>query len=138
MIHLRKGHPIFHIIRDGLPWRDEGPMTECGRRRQPHLMTWDDFLLKTPLLERREIPDGALTCQTCAECTGPYVLGGPKRQRWSWKINPTAVVRRYTPSNQYDADTMSNIEYWAIADLIAAHRDEFEVRKWEISKRAKP
>ena len=47
-------------------------------------------------------------------------------------------MRRYTPINQYDADTMSNIEYWAIADLIEAHRDEFEVRKWEISKRAKP
>jgi hypothetical protein len=115
--------PVDHILRPRLPWRsEEAAITECG---------YDATKVKT--LTRSQYSDrlkdlgqqrtAMLTCMTCSNTAG----------RWgAWDDDPRQALEREIMwegtgrwSHQDRGQRLKD-ELIAIAELVEAHREEFE------------
>lgn len=116
--------PVDHILRPRLPWRspDEGAVTECGfDASKVKTLTRDEFAQRMKDLGRQRC--AILTCMTCSETAG----------RWgTWDDDPRMALQREIEWEQRgrwsreDRGQRLKDELLAIADLVAAHREEFD------------
>jgi hypothetical protein len=116
--------PVDHILRTSLPWRapDAGTITECGYdASQVKSITRGQFFQRSRDLGSRRT--AMLTCMTCADTAG----------RWgTWEDDPRMAIEReimWEGNGRYSRDDRGQRlkdELLAIADLIEAHRGEFE------------
>jgi hypothetical protein len=133
--------PVDHILRPQLPWRQgDGAITECG---------YDAAKVKTLTREKyfQRLQDmgqqraALFTCMTCADTA----------KRWgAWDDDPGRALDREIAwecggsywCNRDDRGFRLRDELFAIAALIAAHRDEFDAlmsvnmqrRNWLLKK----
>lgn len=103
-----------HIVRANLPWR-ERPLTECGRFTEDvkTTITRDAFLARLAKLGKQRT---AFTiCMTCATNV----------HRWpsTFTQNPVEAMRREVWAHKTEDQLTAELR--AIAELIAAHPDEF-------------
>lgn len=111
--------PVDHVLRPNLPWRREIGATECGLdgSKVPTL-TRDEFLAR--LKDYGSQRTALTTCMTC--CT---VAGNWK----TWDDDPVSALGREIRSRAYgrlgDLEEI-RLELLAIAELVAAHREEFD------------
>lgn len=123
--------PVDHILRSQLPWRPPGAgLTECGYdSTKVRTLTREQYFAR--LKEYGDRRTSILTCMTCSDTA----------RRWAtWEQEPRQAMEREIAwegayVRQYDARTISRDngrgqllkdELLAIADLIEAHRDEFD------------
>lgn len=112
--------PVDHILRPSLPWRNDAAITECG---------YDASKVKTltrPEYQQRLKDFGQqrtamMTCMTCSDTAG----------RWgTWDDDPRKALEREISWEcrwrQSDRGVRLRDELLAIADLIAAHPEEFQ------------
>ena len=117
--------PVDHIIRPLLPWRKsgEGAITECGYdASKVKVLTREEFLKREKDLGTRRT--AMLTCMTCADTA----------RRWgTWNDDPRLALHReieWEGRGRWSRDDRGQRlkdELIAIAELVEAHRDEFEV-----------
>lgn len=116
--------PVDHIERPRLPWRDtaDGAATECGlNAAKVSTLTRDQFFQRVKDLGQQRT--AMLTCMTCCDTA----------RRWgTWNDDPRNAVQREIEwerngrwSRSDDRGTRLRDELTAIADLIAAHKEEF-------------
>lgn len=128
--------PVDHILRPRLPWRspDEAPITECGfDATKVKTLTRTEFFQRLKDLGRQR--SAILTCMTCSDTS----------QRWgTWDDDPRLAMQReiewerrvpYFARPSDERGTRLKDELTAIAALIEAHRDEFDVSLAEITTR---
>lgn len=126
--------PVDHILRPRLPWRsaDEAPITECGfDATKVTTLTREDFARR--LKEMGQQRTALFTCMTCADTAS----------RWgTWDDDPRLAMQREIEWERVGWRRQSDKrgerlkdELTAIADLIAAHRDEFDSALSEIGQR---
>lgn len=135
--------PVDHILRSPLPWRDSSTqITECGcDPAQVRAITRDEYLSRVKEMGPQRA--SLFTCMTCASTA----------DRWStWDQDPRLVLYReieWERGGAYyhertDRGQALKDELLAIADLIAAHREEFDTavrttearREWNEKKAA--
>ena len=134
--------PVDHVLRPQLPWRtSDAAITECGfdaskvktiTREQLHQRFRDMGRQRTVIL----------TCMTCSETA----------TRWAeWACDPRQAVEREIQWEQRgrwsseDHGKRLHFELLAIAELIEAHREEFDqsvrrlhgVDSWQATKSEK-
>lgn len=116
--------PVDHIIRPRLPWRGaEADVTECGfDASRVKTLTREQFFAR--LKEFGQQRTAILTCMTCVDTA----------RRWgTWADDPRRALERevaWEHGGGYRAredrgDRLKH-ELVAIANLIEAHRDEFD------------
>lgn len=127
--------PRDHVIRENLPWRDE-QLTECGRAANDVASTITREELRARVKKHGSQRTAFTVCMTCYNTVGH----APQ-----WADNPTGVINRERGTspivyhkwekdgNGSHAQTgphvdQISIELHAIAELIAAHRDEYDQR----------
>ena len=124
--------PVDHILRPQLPWRNEPGQTECGLNgAKVPTMTREQFFARLKDMGQRRAV--MLTCMTCAETA----------RRWStWEDDPRQAVDRaiqwetgWRRRDSGERGTPLRDELLAIADLIAAHREEFDASVAAIQQR---
>lgn len=116
--------PLTHIARPPLPWRDSG-LTICGRAVTEYaegrvISLKDAFAVAKRLGQQRF----AMThCMTCSNMVRGWA---------TWEADPVMRFQRELvaergrlPPGQM---SIQHAELRAIADLILAHRDEFDER----------
>lgn len=114
----------FHVLRAGLPWRTEAPLTECGRdaTKLPaaDLLTRDEARAKVKAWGARR--SALVICMSCADTTN----------RWpTWDQDPVSAIERAGRGYGFrghptpDRRELLARELRAIALLIDAHPDEF-------------
>lgn len=136
--------PVDHIVRLRLPWRnaDEGEITECGYdASKVKTITRTEFLERIKDLGRQRT--AILTCMTCSETV--------HRWREVWDDDPRTLLGReieWERGGSYrragDRGQRLKDELFAIAELIEAHREEFDAaiaatvgrREWLAKKAA--
>jgi hypothetical protein len=117
--------PVDHIIRPRLPWRPEGDaaITECGYdASKVKTITREELTQRLKELGQQRC--AMLTCMTCSDTA----------RRWgAWETDPRQALEReitWEWGGGYRARTdrgqRLKDELIAIAELIEAHRDEFE------------
>lgn len=133
--------PVDHVLRPRLPWRsDEGAITECGYdATKVKAISRDE--LRARFKEFGQQRTAILTCMTCVDTAG----------RWSdWETDPREAIGReieWERRGRWSDDTHSRgrrlrFELVAIAELIGAHRAEFDatmtrlegVADWQATK----
>lgn len=114
--------PVDHILRPSLPWRREPSITECGYdASQMKTLTRAEFFQRVKDLGQQRT--AMMTCMTCSNTA---------QRHGSWGDDPRHAVQReieWEGSGRWahkDRGTRMRDELLAIADLIEAHRDEFE------------
>lgn len=116
--------PVDHIIRPLLPWRSsEGAVTECGYdASKVKALTREEFFQREKDLGKQRA--AMITCMTCADTA----------KRWgTWETDPCQAMAReiaWERGEWYRARTdrgeRLKDELFAAAELIEAHREEFE------------
>lgn len=127
-----------HVIRARLPWRTDD-LTECGRPVEDVGSTITREQLRWRLKQYGQQRTAFTVCMTC---------WGVARSEDVWETNPTGMISRdmrrgrgaivyYDYQRPVDGvpqqptgphvDRLS-VELHAIAEMIAAHRDEFDQR----------
>lgn len=131
--------PVDHILRPQLPWRSDAGITECGydASKVPTL-TREAYFAR--LKEFGQQRSAMVTCMTCSDTA---------RRRGAWDDDPRQAMEREIEWEirwrQKDHGVRLRDELLAIADLIAAHREEFDAhvsnteqrRAWNEQKAAK-
>jgi hypothetical protein len=132
--------PVDHILRPQLPWRTGGAITECGfDATKVKTLTRDEYQARLKDLGQQR--SAMLTCMTC---------GDTARRHGTWEDDPRKALDREIQwearYNRYSEDRGVRLrdELLAIADLIAAHREEFDAhvahteqrRSWNEKKAA--
>lgn len=121
--------PLTHIARPPLPWRDSG-LTICGRAVTEYaegrvIQLTEAFAVAKRLGQQRFAMTHCMTCTNMASTI------------WTtWEVDPVARMSRELvspgrmPWNGPDQGQMpvQQAELRAIADLILAHREEFDER----------
>jgi hypothetical protein len=125
--------PVDHILRPRLPWRgDEAAITECGfDASKVKTLTRGEFFARQKELGRQRT--AMLTCMTCSDTAG----------RWgTWEDDPRRAVEREVTWEygggyraREDRGDRLKSELLAIAELIEAHRDEFDAAVSAIAQR---
>lgn len=111
--------PVDHILRPQLPWRRDGAITECGYDAgKVKTLTRDEYFARRKELGQQRC--AMLTCMTCANTAA----------RWgTWQDDPRMAIAREveweTPWREERSKRLRD-ELNAIADLVEAHRDEFD------------
>lgn len=113
--------PLKHIARTPLPWRESGK-TVCGKPISQYVKGLVLSLEEAFALSRRlGAQRFALThCMTCAH----------NANRWTrWEDSPVARMEREVTGGAFGKrESILEHELRSIADLIAAHREEFDER----------
>lgn len=116
--------PVDHILRPQLPWRPGGaPITECGYdASKVQTITREEFARR--LKDYGQQRTAMLTCMTCSDTA----------RRWgAWEDDPRHALAReiewerggfYRPRTGRGERLKD--ELIAIAELIEAHREEFD------------
>lgn len=117
--------PVDHILRTGLPWRDdETAITECGiAADQTKTITRAEYVARRKDLGQQRA--AMFTCMTCSQTS----------DRWGrWEEDPRVALAReiewerggayYRARN--DRGERLKDELLAIFGLIEVHRDEFD------------
>lgn len=115
--------PVDHIIRPMLPWRAAADaITECGYdATEVKVITREEF--RARLKDMGKQRTAILTCMTCSDTARNYAL---------WEIDPRqAMAREIAWEARWGRDIAGRAQHlkdelFAIADLIEAHRDEFD------------
>lgn len=110
---------LDHIVRPLLPWRS-GCLTECGKdgATVDRVITRDEMIAKIKDQgKQRAAMSSCMTCWSTAE--------------WNrdWARSPTEVMAREVQRgfrSRQPVDTQLDRELRAIAELIGAHREEFD------------
>ena len=116
--------PVDHIIRPLLPWRNaDAAITECGfDATKVKALTRAEYFER--LKELGQQRTAMLTCMTC----------GDTARRWhTWEDDPRQALARevewergsYWRAREDRGQRLKD-ELTAVAQLIEAHRDEFE------------
>ena len=135
---------VIHILRDPIPWRTER-LSECGRSVKSAL-TADEYIphvMREPYgVMAPNHPDfnliAPLPGTVCATCRGRFATRfgrGMVEPLYSWRNDPASIVRRGANRDEVNGTSDMALDLWAIADLVAAHADEFEVRRHAIAVR---
>lgn len=107
-----------HVIRSVIPWRDEGPKTECGLPAGSYpSVTRDEMVEK--IRSQGKARASITSCMTCWQTSG----------RWpSWEENPAAVLNREVSRAAWrpEDNREINAELRALAALVAEHQQEFD------------
>jgi hypothetical protein len=135
--------PVDHILRPQLPWRKGDGITECGfDASKVKTLTREEYFGR--LKELGSQRTAMLTCMTC---------GDTARRHGTWEDDPRKAIGREVEwearYSRYSEDRGVKLrdELLAIAELIEAHRDEFDAhiahteqrRSWnEMKAAAKP
>jgi hypothetical protein len=115
--------PVDHILRPHLPWRSqEDAITECGYdATKVKTLTREEFNHRLKDLGRQRT--AMLTCMTCLDTAG----------RWGrWADDPRQAMSREIDwevrwGREIDGRPQRlKDELIAIAELVEAHRDEFD------------
>lgn len=107
--------PLHHIIRAQLPWRDDPPLTECGRAPNDVAGAWTLDEARTHAAKLGQARFALVVCMTCAQTAG----------RWpTWERDPATLIARQ--ARYADLDERLRRELHALALLAAAHRAEFD------------
>ena len=121
--------PVDHILRPQLPWRDGPGITECGLDASKiSTLTREEYFQRYKDMGQQRC--ALLTCMTC----------GDTARKWGrWADDPRkALAREINWESGWHRGAHGQLlrdELTAIADLIAAHRDEFTERVETIQKR---
>lgn len=116
--------PVDHILRPRLPWRREGEITECGYdASKVKALTREQYFARVKDLGQQRA--AMITCMTCSDTC---------RRFGTWADDPRRALHREieweTRGGHYWSRDERGVrlrdELNAIADLIAAHRDEFD------------
>jgi hypothetical protein len=118
--------PVDHVLRPQLPWRQgDGAITECGYdASQVKTLTREEYFQRVRDMGQQRA--SLLTCMTCADTA----------KRWgTWNDDPGRALDREITwecggsywRNRDDRGFRLRDELLAIAALIEAHRDEFDV-----------
>lgn len=115
--------PVDHILRPHLPWRcDSGAITECGYdASKVKTLTREEYFAR--LKDMGQQRTALMTCMTCSNTA----------QRWgSWEDDPRLALHReieweggWRHTGNKRGQRLKD-ELFAIAALIAAHREEFD------------
>lgn len=115
--------PVDHIKRPSLPWRTDAGITECGYdASKVKTLTREEFFQREKDMGRQRT--AILTCMTCSDTA----------RRWgTWEVDPRKAMEReiiWEHGGGYRArddrgDRLKD-ELFVIADLIAAHAEEFK------------
>src|SRR5262249_8391484 len=118
--------PVDHILRPRLPWRsDEQMITECGYNpASVKTLTREQYLQRKKELGAQRC--AMLTCMTCAQTADRWGAG--------WSDDPRLALAReieWERGGHYymareDRGQRLKDELLAIADLIVAHKEEFD------------
>lgn len=114
--------PVDHILRVPLPWRSASDLTECGLEAiNGQTITREVFIQRVKDLGQQRA--AMLTCMTCAQTAGRHgTWADDPRQAMSreieWEGNGRWAHR--------DRGQLLKDELLAIAELIEAHREEFD------------
>lgn len=128
--------PVDHILRPQLPWRAPSAqaITECGfDASKVNTLTREEFFRREKDLGKQRM--AMLTCMTCADTA----------RRWGrWQDDPRLGMQReiewergsaYSSRGREDRGCLLRDELMAIADLVEAHRVEFDAAVTEIQRR---
>jgi hypothetical protein len=122
--------PVDHILRPQLPWRKDGGITECGYdASKVRTLTRDEYFARRKELGQQRC--AMMTCMTCADTA----------QRWgTWEDDPRKAVEReiqWESARHWREDRGVRLrdELFAIADLIEAHRAEFDAHIEHVEQR---
>lgn len=123
--------PVDHILRPQLPWRAGPGVTECGlNAEKAPTLTREAFFRRVKDLGQQRA--ALLTCMTCSDTAS----------RWStWEDDPRqAMQRELIWEGGYgwrtrDRGCQLHDELLAIADLIEAHRADFDAGMAAIAQR---
>ena len=116
--------PVDHILRPKLPWRDDAAVTECGYdASKVKALTREEFFQRVKDLGQQRT--AMLTCMTCSDTA----------RRWKgWGDDPRQAMEReisweYGGGYRARTDRGERLkdELTAIAALIEAHRNEFDI-----------
>lgn len=138
--------PVDHVLRPRLPWRStaDPAVTECGYdASKVKSITRDEYFRREKDFGKQRT--AMLTCMTCSDAA----------RRWgTWADDPRLAVQRevewerngayYRRNSPNERGTLLRNELTAIADLIEAHREEFDTflsairgrREWNEKKAA--
>ena len=113
--------PVDHILRPALPWREVAALTECGMNAASvKTLSRDEYFAR--LKDMGQQRTAILTCMTCSDTA----------RRWeTWETEPRHALEREIQwelswgKSRGRGDLLRD-ELLAIADLIQAHRDEFD------------
>jgi hypothetical protein len=112
--------PLDHVLRDPLPWRDDH-LTECGRATSDvagNIITVAELVARFKKYGQQRT--AFTVCMTCWE-----------RARYAreWTQNPEDVLLRELQRvrDRDGSREKMRAELQAIAALIAAHREEFDM-----------
>lgn len=122
--------PVDHILRPRLPWRDTkaGAITECGYDASK-VTTITRATYFQRLKDYGQQRTAMLTCMTCSSTAG----------RWgTWEDDPRQAIQREIEwecryRNERGRDLKD--ELIVIAEMITAHREEFDARLSENARR---
>ncbi len=132
--------PVDHVMRPTLPWRENAHLTECGvKAENVTAITPDEF--KKRIKEYGHQRTRMVTCWTCCDTAG----------RWcTWDEEPRRALGREIEweagsIHKRNRGSLLLDELLSIAELIEAHRDEFNNlvsqrqgrREWLAKKAAK-
>jgi hypothetical protein len=110
--------PLEHVARPMPPWRRaEQMLTECGLNASDHpTISRDEFIARRQRWGQQRV--AMVMCMTCC---------GAFDREAVWTQDPVAVVRRETYGQRAFKDNpVFREELWALAALVAAHREEFD------------
>src|SRR4051812_26334594 len=114
--------PVDHILRPSLPWRQESAISECGYdASKVKALTRTEYFQRLKDLGQQRT--AMLTCMTCAQTAGRY---------GTWEDDPRAALHReieWEGRGRWSHPERGQLlrdELLAVADLIAAHREEFD------------
>ena len=111
--------PVDHILRPSLPWRAQAAMTECGLdASKVQALTREQYFQRHKELGSQRC--ALLTCMTCSQTA----------RNWEpWEVDPRKALGREiqweTAWHREDRGNILRDELLAIAELIAAHSEEF-------------
>lgn len=122
--------PVDHILRPQLPWRDPaaGTITECGYGASK-VATLTSAAYFQRLKDYGQQRTAMMTCMTCSSTAA----------RWgTWDDDPRQAIQReieWECRYRRERGRLLADELIVIADLIAAHREEFDARLSENARR---
>lgn len=121
--------PVDHILRPSLPWREASAMTECGlNAASVKTLSREEYFQRRKDMGQQRT--AMLTCMTCSNTAG----------RWgTWADDPRRAIEREiqweTAWRRSDHGDLLRDELTVIADLIDAHREDFDARLHAIDQR---
>ncbi len=120
--------PVDHILRPQLPWREGVGITECGYdASKVKSLTRDEFFQR--LKDYGQQRTAMLTCMTCSDTA----------RRWgTWADDPRKALQReieWECRRRGERGVRLRDDLVAIAELIAAHPQEFADKLLAIERR---